>query len=164
MYMNGLDCECAVNKLNGLGIGWESLVPAAASLITGGGKSSGGGMPMPMPSITTSVNTQVSPQISPVFIQQEKPVDSPVNAGTTMGTPVTGAMPGFDAASGYLPSGLPGIPSYMQGTNSFDKRLLLIPAGILLAILLFKKRKTVNTYTRRAGSYAKARIHRATAS
>ena len=115
------------------------------------------------PTIQTTVSPQVSPQISPVFIQQEKPVDSPVNAGTTMGTPVTGAMPGFDAASGYLPTGLPGIPSYTQGTNSFDKRLLLIPAGILLAILLFKKRKTVSTYTRRAGSYAKARIHRATA-
>lgn len=144
MYLNGLGCDCEGN-LSGMGIGYESLIPLATSYLNkGGGGSSGGGMP----SVNTSVNTQVSPQISPVFIQQEKPENSAINAGVNMATPVTGAMPGFDTASGYLPTGLPSIPSYTQISSGFDKRLLLIPAG-LLVIALFLKKRRVGTQLRR---------------
>lgn len=133
MYLAGLNCNC--DELAGLAAGYESLIPVASSLLSKGVKSAGSGGSAP--SVQSSINTQVSPQISPIFIQQDKPQNSAINAGVSMTTPVTGAIPGFDASSGYLPS----IPSYSQVTPGFDKRLLLIPVALIVAAFIFKKRK-----------------------
>lgn len=97
--------------------------------------SSGGGAsvnfnPNIITSVPTNIATQVSPQISPVFVQQEKPVDSGVSAGTTQyGT--TGSGGGGSSA---MPSG----GSYMSktaqqqaATPKFNWLPLLAVAAIL---------------------------------
>lgn len=90
------------------------------------------------PIVTTAVNTQVSPQISPVFVQQSSPSNSPIGAAPVMGTPVTGAIPGFDNASGYAPTGIPLIPSIPLSAN---KPLLYGSLALLGLALVLKSRK-----------------------
>lgn len=78
---------------------WAAL---ASSAISAMGKSGGGGAAMPSITNTVNTSTQVNPQISPNFIQQQQPTNSAVTAGTNQspvgfpGTPMTGAIPGFD--------------------------------------------------------------------
>lgn len=86
--------------------------------------------------VITSTNVQVSPQISPQFIQQQSPSNSPINAG------ITGSLPGFDAGSGYLPTGLPVFPSFQSAGQIKPEWIMAGLAGIFgVAILLKKKRK-----------------------
>lgn len=163
MYLRGMSCcsECAPGGLAGLfdslggAIGSAfggplggALGSALGGAFGGDGGSAGGAPGQSGGNITvatsTNVNTSVSPQISPQFIQQDHPVDSPVNAGATMGTPVTGAMPGFDAASGYLPTGLPALPTFSPNQSiglPMQDVVLLGGAGLLLAFALSRRGK-----------------------
>lgn len=118
-----------------MGIDPFGLINAAMSLTRPGAPTGIDGAATPNVSVTTNVQTQISPQISPVFVQQEKPQDSAVGVATmqtapsvqTAGaaggppvgqTPVTGAIPGMDTASGYLPTGTAMIPTSSGGVSS----------------------------------------------
>lgn len=150
-------------RLSGLGQGPMDYITGASALLkaagpsAGGGGGGGGGAPGSSTTVATStqVSTQVSPQISPVFVQQSSPKDSAVNANPSMapatlapvqsfavpatdGTPVTGAIPGFDNASGYAPTGVPSR-IVAAGTNwSMIAIAVAVAAGA--AFMLKKKR------------------------
>jgi hypothetical protein len=116
---------------------YEALIGVAADYFMSEDGGSGGAPGGAMPSrtdVTTTTQVQVSPQISPIFTQQFQPSGSPVNAGATMaptGTvPNTGYMPGFDYASGFWPTGTPGIPTQQEGFNVPPQVLI---AGLALA-------------------------------
>lgn len=166
---------CGCNTLSGLGFDPTSLIgPLASAFLKpgGGGAGSGaGGNGGVNVGVNTSVQTEVSPMISPVFVQQEHPVDSPVNAspfqllnapqsatqgqafpGTPGTIPATGALPGFDKASGYLPTGLPMLPSspLPAATSGLSTPLIAAAAGLLMFAVLLPKKK-------RGGKRRKAR-------
>lgn len=123
-----------------------------SSLFTGG---KAGQAPLPLdaqPSnvVTSTVQTTVSPQISPVFIQQDSPKDSPVQAasmqiastpqasgGALPSTPITGAVPGIDSASGYLPTG---TPLYASGAGASVKPEVLMAGGLILGLAILLTR------------------------
>lgn len=132
-------CRDYAPGLSGMGQ-YEALVGVAADYFM---SDNGGGGGAPLPTTRTDVATttqiQVSPQISPVFTQQFQPTSSPVNAGAAMaptGTiPNTGYLPGFDYASGFMPTGVPGIPT-QQGAFGVPPQVLI--AGLaLLGLLAF---------------------------
>lgn len=138
------------NGLYGLrGVDPFGLINSALSLVRAG--SSTGIEGAATPSITTNVQTQISPQISPVFVQQDKPQDSAVGVATMQTapsnqitgaaggppvgqTPVTGAIPGMDTASGYLPTGLPAIPA--ASANGIKPGTALTAGAALLGLAL----------------------------
>lgn len=157
MHMRGLgQMEIASGIMSILGMMGRGMPNAGA-----GGS---GGQPISV-TVPTSVQTNVNPQISPVFVQQDSPQNSPVSSGITQAspspqsssnsfptpfpatygagypTPVTGAMPGFDTASGYLPTGTPFLPSAQSGGMGTGT-VAAIGAGIVLfAVLLRGSRK-----------------------
>lgn len=119
--------------------------------------------PQPAAIVNTAVNTQVSPQISPVFVQQDQPVNSPVQAETTAApkqivpynarsdyadtTPVASDgidellkylrnQPTPEAAPNYTP---PGIISDAGGGGSADNAapFSITPTMMLAAAALF---------------------------
>jgi hypothetical protein len=119
------------------------------------------------------VLTTVSPQISPVFVQQQQPQNSAVNAATQQiapapqtvnnsnglptaagpyagGTPMTGAIPGVDYASGYTPTGTPLFPSTQNA--GIPKNVMLAAGGLLLAAFLLKRGKGASVKGKRRGS------------
>lgn len=116
------------------GLAFVDYLTAGASLLNaaGGAKKGGGGGATPgvAVSTSTSVNTQVSPQISPVFIQQSDPSNSPVNAGVGMGTPVTGAIPGFDT-----------MPRQIQPAQAGINPLAIAGIGAVLLVFLAMRKK-----------------------
>ncbi len=137
MQLPNMDCGCGGNsQLNGLGY-IDTLISAGASLFGKGGGGGAGAAAAPSNQVTTTtnVNTQVSPQISPNFIQQQQPTNSAVNASATMGTPVTGAIPGIDDQA------YPGV--YTSGGGMTDQEKLIIGGGVaaLIVGLLFSMRK-----------------------
>jgi hypothetical protein len=113
------------------GLAFVEYLAAGAKLL-GAAKGGGGGAGAPgvMVSTATNVNTQVSPQISPVFVQQSDPSNSPVNAGIGMGTPVTGAMPGFD-----------NLPRNIQPLQAGISPLAIAGIGAALLIFLAMRKK-----------------------
>lgn len=137
---------------NGLmGIDPFGLVNAAMSLVRPGASTGIEGAATPNVAVTTNVQTQISPQISPVFVQQDKPQDSAVGVATMQTapsnqitgaaggppvgqTPVTGAIPGMDTASGYLPTGLPAIPA--ASANGIKPGTALTAGAALLGLAL----------------------------
>lgn len=121
--------------------------------------------------VSTAVQTTVSPQISPNFIQQQSPQNSPVNAATLQyspapqsadmsvpnaasapsnGIPITGALPGIDTASGYLPVGTPLAPPPAQAAG-IGGGTLLAAGGIILAAFLLRRSGGAVRGGRRAG-------------
>lgn len=139
MYLRGMDPFTIASTL---------LTSAArAGSGSASGASAGGS-----PDISVSTQTQISPQISPSFVQQDNPQNSPVNTSAVhvatgpMSTPgptgpgympTTGAIPGFDAASGYLPSGLPNTP-IVQGAAPLNKNALMLAGLFLGGVVLWK--------------------------
>ena len=160
MYMNGIS-----KYMSGLvprqrvgaslaGIDPFGLAMQALSLVGAGSPSSIQGAASPSLSVATNVQTTVSPQISPVFVQQDSPQDSPVGAATMQtapvnqnagaapnpqpmfSTPVTGAIPGMDNASGFLPTGTALYPNTASSANT--KTLAAAGIGVLAIALIAK--------------------------
>lgn len=152
-------------RMNGLG--QFEIASAAMKLLgpmIGGGASGNGGTPPIQNTVSTSVQTTVSPQISPVFVQQSSPSNSPVSTGVTQaspapmsatfpgqpamqnpapygGTPITGAMPGFDSASGFLPTGIPALPSMTQTQPGITGGTMLAVAALIGGAFFIRSRK-----------------------
>lgn len=139
MYLSKPPCNgCKKGGLKSLGI-WGELLSAGMQAFGSGGSDSGAGgapmMPSNVVSTSTNVNTQVSPQISPNFIQQQQPQNSAVNASATMGTPVTGNIPGIDYGS------LPTEYSSSGGMTDTQKLLLGGSVMVLIGALLLGRKK-----------------------
>lgn len=129
MHLN--DCK-PCNGMAGIGI-WETVIGMG---LTAAGKSGPAGSPAPGNVVSTSVTTTISPQISPQFIQQQSPTNSPVSAG------ITGALPGFDYASGFMPTGLPSLPVSFQQSGITPLAIAgIIGIGLLVMLASRKKRK-----------------------
>lgn len=154
MYMSAIPSSpcnnCAAVGMAGMG----EIDPfsIAARLVTGAAAGGGGGgspgAPA-QPSVSVQTSTNISPQISPSFVQQQSPTNSPVSTGATQnlappyggslpGTMVTGAAPGFDVGSAYMPTTYPAPGTAMP----VDRMPLYIGIAAIagLALLLKKKR------------------------
>lgn len=132
-------CNCP-RTLKALGFDPTGLLTSAlTSMLSPAGMTAGGtGMGSQAPNVTavtTSVSTQVSPDISPTFVQQQSPTNSPVGV-----THQTGAVPGFDYASGYAPTGTPLIPSIPQVPLNMNFALAA-GVGLLAFAFVLKKKK-----------------------
>ena len=156
MYLHGL-------RLAALGFDPSAIIGLATSVASAYGRSAGGGAASIQPpsiNVQTTTQTTVSPQISPNFIQQQSPSNSPVNAATVQESPapqsanqtvptaqtypaalpVTGAIPGVDSASGYLPTGTPMLPAGASPAP-VTSGAILAAGGILLGAVLLRKGK-----------------------
>lgn len=145
---------CRKNGLAAVGF-WESLVPAAASLLTGGGTGGSGGAPSSAGAagapitVSPQISTQISPQISPVFQQQFQPQNSSATAGTSQALPAMPgpAAPGYSGAplpAGYAPAQMPAIPMpAVPEQNPIQKYLpwILGGFGVMAAVVILRKRK-----------------------
>ena len=147
--------------LGALGFDPTSLiVPIVSSALKPGGGSTGGAAG----GTSTQVSTQVSPQISPSFVQQFQPSGSPVNTSAVQGgTPITGAIPGFDAGGYATPNYGAGyvFPGAVQSTGAgffssmTTTKWAIIAGGIVVAAFAYKHRNRIATHTRSA--YHRAR-------
>jgi hypothetical protein len=146
-------CCRKLGVIEGLGIGWESLVPVAGSLLTGGKTGSAGAAGGQGPiTVSPQISTQISPQISPVFQQQFQPSGSPISAGTSQTLP---AMPSMGPDGGYsgapLPAGYappqPAIPMpAAPAQNRLAKYLPWVLGASALAVIvavIVKRKKAV---------------------
>lgn len=155
MRMQGVRGFGQMDWITGSAALLKTLAPGAPS--AGGSSAPGGGYGTPSStSVSTQVSTQVSPQISPVMVQQQQPQNSAVNANPSMapatlapvqavavpqplGTPATGAIPGFDNASGYAPTGVPTALPQGSGVRwTWIAAAVAVAAGA--ALLLKRKR------------------------